>query len=186
MSDEEILQLYLDRDESAIAATRERYNNYLYKVAYQILGDHGDAEECLNDVYLAAWDSVPRNRPGKLATYLGKIARRTAVDMLRKRDAGRRVPSEYIVSVEELAEAIPGGDGPEEALDRDALEAAIREFVHGLPTEQKRMFIGRYFYFDPLREVAAYCGVRESKAKSMLFRLRKRLKEYLETEGFMV
>ena len=116
---------------------------------------------------------------------------RDSGDVLRNPVDGQPVlvaESEAVRSLlpEAAAAIIMGGDGPEEALDRDALEAAIREFVYGLPTEQKRMFIGRYFYFDPLREVAAYCGVRESKAKSMLFRLRKRLKEYLETEGFMV
>ncbi len=186
MSDEEIVALFLARDERAVAETQSKYRRYLQKIAYQILGCEEDAEECLNDVYLAAWDTIAENRPERLSTYLGKITRRKAIDRLRKRSADRRIPSEYLSSVDELAEVLPGDSDPEEELAREQLQCRIAEFVHGLPAEQKRLFIGRYYYFDSLKEVASYCGMGESKAKSMLFRVRGKLREHLEKEGYTI
>ena len=186
MSDEEIVGLFLAKDETAITKTQDKYRRYLHKIAVQILGSEEDAEECVNDVYLVAWNTIADNRPEKLSTYLGKITRRRAIDMLRKRSADKRIPSEFYSSVDELAEVLPGGSNPEEELAGEQLEHLIAEFVHGLPAEQKRLFVGRYYYFHSLKEVASYCGMRESKAKSMLFRIRCRLKEYLEKEGYTV
>lgn len=186
MSDEEIVRMYLAKDERAITETQDKYRRYLQKIAFQILGSEEDAEECINDVYLVAWNTIAFNRPERLSTYLAKITRCRAIDMLRKRSADKRIPSEFFASVDELAEVLPGGNNPEEELAGEQLERLIAGFVHGLPAEQKRLFIGRYYYFDSLKEVASYCGMREGKAKSMLFRIRCRLKEHLEKEGYTV
>lgn len=184
MSDEEIIDLYLKRDEHAISATKDKYHNYLYKIAYQILGSHEDAEECLNDTYLSVWNSETLDRESSLMAFLIKLARRTCIDVLRKRNSQKRIPSECVTSIDELADSISGGYSPEKVYDSKLLNIAIGKFVSTLPHIQRNLFIGRYYYFDPLKDVAEYNGITESKAKSMLFRIRKKLKKYLVKEGF--
>ena len=184
MTDNELVQAYLAGDESAVTATKEKYRHYLYKISFQILGDNEDVEECMNDVYLAAWKSIPQDKPEMLLPYLRKITRRISIDKLRMRSSKKRIPSEYLTSIEELNDTIPSDHTPESEVEAEALNEAIRRFAATLSAEERRLFIGRYYFFDPLKEVAQYCGISESKAKSSLFRLRKRLKEFLKEEGF--
>lgn len=184
MKDAQIVELYWSRSEDAIAVTKERYQGYLMKIAMQILENEEDAEECVNDTYLAAWNSMPDHRPETLSTYLGKITRQTAIDLWRRKNRQKRANSEYTLSLEELEEVLPGGSTPEKELDATLLSQAINRFLRTLPAETRRLFLGRYFYCDPLKEVASYCGMKEAKAKSTLFRTRKNLKRFLEKEGF--
>ena len=184
MSGEEIVDLYLKRDEHAISATKEKYYNYLYKIAYQILESHEDAEECLDDTFLSVWNSETLNREESLMAFLIKLTRRTCIDALRKRNSQKRIPSECITSIDELADSISGGYSPDKIYDGKMLNTAIGKFVSKLPKLQRNLFIGRYCYFDPLKDVAEYNGITESKAKSMLFRIRKKIKKYLIKEGF--
>ena len=186
MSDEEIIGLYLKKDERAISETKNRYYNYLYKIAYQILGSHEDAEECLDDTFLSVWNSETLDSEGSLMAYLIKLTRRTCIGVLRKRNSQKRVPSECITSLDELADSISGGYSPDKVYDSKMLNNAIGKFVSKLPRDQRNLFIGRYYYFDPLKDVAEYNGISESKAKSVLFRIRKKLRKYLEKEGFEV
>ena len=184
MSDEEILKLYLNRDENAIAATKEKYYHYLYKIAYQILGSHEDAEECLNDTLLALWNCDSAITGAKLKTYLIKLVRSISIDRLRVKTSQKRIPSEFICSLDEMDDMVSGGFSPEDEYEGKMLEAAIGKFVSTLSKEQRALFIGRYYYFDSLADVARYCGISEGKAKITLFRLRKKLKKYLEKEGY--
>ena len=184
MKDAQIVELYWNRSEEAIAETKERYHGYLMKIARQILGNEEDAEECVNDTYLAAWNSMPDHRPEMLSTYLGKITRQTAIDLWRKKNRQKRASSEYALSLEELEDMFSGGSTPEKELDAAILTQAINRFLRTLPADARNLFLGRYYYCDPLKEVAAYCGMKEAKAKSTLFRIRKNLKSFLEKEGF--
>ena len=184
MPDEEIIELYLKKDEKAIAATKEKYYNYLYKIAYQILGNHEDAEECLDDTFLSVWDFETFKRESSLMALLIKITRRTCIDVLRKRNSQKRIPSECMISIDELADSISGGYSPDKVYDSKMLNRAIGKFVSTLPRDQRNLFIGRYYYYDPLKDIAEYNGITESKAKSMLFRIRKKLRKYLAKEGF--
>ncbi len=102
MSDNELLELYLKGDESAISETKKKYHNYLHKICYQILGVNEDIDECLNDTYFAAWKSIPSDKPTDIHSYLRKIARQKSIDILRKRIAGKRVDSEYCLSIDEV------------------------------------------------------------------------------------
>ncbi len=185
MEDEKIVALYWQRDESAIQETKDKYGLYLSKIAYNILCSSQDSEESVNDTYLAAWDSLPPHKPSKLSTYLGKITRRISIDVFRKKNRDKRQASEYALSLTELKDCIPAKEGaPEHALEIQLLANAIQDFLRLISEDARNLFIGRYYFLDPLREVARYCGMSESKAKSMLFRTRCSLKSYLEKEGF--
>ena len=184
MKDSEIVDMYWNRNEDALRQTQSKYGAYLSKVAYNILADFEDCKECVNDTYMAAWNSMPSHRPGNLATYLGKITRQITIDRFRRKHRAKRYASEYALSLEELGDSFSDQTTPEQELDARLLDEAINRFVHELPDDARNTFIGRYYFFDSLKDVAAYCGMSESKAKSLLYRTRQSLKAYLAKEGF--
>lgn len=184
MPDEEIVQLYWDRDERAIALTENKYQRYLFKIAYQVLADQQDSMESVNDTYLAAWNSIPPHRPKLLSTYLGKLTRRISIDLFRKKNRQKRIGSEYTLSLSELEECLTDHHSIDEHLQGCLLADAVNRFVRNLSGQDRALFIGRYYFMDPLKEVAKYCSMKESAAKSRLFRIRGWLKNYLKEEGF--
>ena len=184
MNDAEIVALFWDRNEAAIQYTQQKYGAYLSKAAYNILSDFEDSRECVNETYLKAWNSIPPHRPGILSTYLGKIVRHLSIDMYRRKNSLKRYASEYSVSLDELGDSFTDGTTPEQVLDDRQLDDAINRFLHTLSDDERNTFIGRYYFFDPLKEVARYCSMSEAKAKSMLYRTRQKLKAYLVKEGF--
>lgn len=184
MKDEQIVALYWDRNEDAIRETSRKYGAYLAKIAYNILSDLEDSKECVNDTYLKAWNSMPTHKPGVLSSYLGKIARQGSIDMLRKKHTLKRYASEYTLSLSELGDSFPDGGDTEREMDAALLDEAINTFLRALPEDARNTFIGRYYFFDSLKDVAGYCGMSEAKAKSMLYRTRQKLKAYLVKEGF--
>lgn len=183
MQDEEIIKLYLQRSEKAIKETESVYGRYLVKIACNILSDIEDSMETVNDVYLAAWNSIPPHRPVFLSTYLAKLTRRIAIDRLRMRCRAKRCSNEFTVSLTELDDCLSAGNTTEQNVDEHLLSQAINRYLSGLSQLKRDVFIGRYFYADSIRDIAAYCGISESKTKTMLFRVRKRLREYLIQEG---
>ena len=184
MIDAEIVALYWDRNEDAICETQQKYGAYLAKISYNILSDFEDSSECVNDTYLKAWNSMPDHRPCNLATYLGKITRQVSIDVFRKKSSAKRYASEYAISLDELNDSFTDGTLPEQALDVKILDEAVRRFLRALSDDERNTFIGRYYFFDSLKNVAAYCGMSEAKVKSMLYRTRQRLKAFLVEEGF--
>ena len=185
MEDAQIVSLYWDRDESAIRETETKYGRYLTKIACNILNDVEDSRESVNDTYLAAWDSIPPHRPGILSAYLAKLTRRISIDRFRYSTRDKRMGSEYALSLEELGDCVCGGDTTQEAVNEKLLADAIGIYLRLLPEDARTAFVGRYYFLDPLKEVAAYCGMSESKAKSLLYRTRVGLKEYLQKEGYL-
>lgn len=186
MRDEEIVALYWDRDENAIRATEKQYGPYLYKIAYNVLTNREDSEESVNDTYWKAWESMPPHKPGVLATYLGKITRQLSIDRYRKRSSKKRWGSQYALSLSELDECVSGGNDTEQSVDMALLGKSINSFLDTLSPEARCTFVGRYYYMDSLREVAAYYDMSESKVKSLLHRTRIGLKTHLKQEGFDV
>ena len=186
MEDEQIVALYWQRDEAAIEETDAKYNRYLTKIACNILSDAEDSRESVNDTYLAAWNSMPPHRPGVLSTYLGKITRQLSIDRFRYRNRDKRRQSEYALSLEELGDCVSGGNTTEEIVNVKLLADTIGIFLRLQSEEVRNAFIGRYYYLDSLREVAAYCNMTESKCKTLLYRTRVALKDYLRKEGFEV
>ena len=186
MQDRDIVNLYWDRNEDAVKQTQQKYGAYLSKVAYNILADFEDSKECVNDTYLAAWNSIPPQKPNVLSSYLAKIIRQLSIDLFRKKNAAKRSASEYAISLEELGDMFSDGRTPEDSLDAKLLDEAINRFVRTLPYDAQRAFVGRYYFFDSLKEIAGYCGMKESKLKSLLYRTRQQLKAQLVKEGFDV
>ena len=186
MQDKEIVKLYLSRDESAVTETQNKYDRYLTKIAYNILQDLEDCKESVNDTYLAAWNSIPPQKPAVLSTYLGKLTRRISISLFRRKNADKRQGGEFALSFSEMEDVMEGNMEPEKEMEAQILGELLNKFLRSLKPDERRTFIGRYYYMDSLKEVAAYCGMREGKAKTMLFRTRVKLKEYLREEGFMI
>ena len=186
MEDAEIVTLYLERNEAALTATAEKYGAALRRVAYGILGDAQAAEECENDTYLQAWNSIPPHEPKSyLFPFLGRIIRHIAIDRCRKANAAKRQGAVAELT-KEMEACLPAGGDPAEALDEKALAGAINAFLATLNETQRGVFLRRYWFFDPIGDVAARYGMTKSGVKTMLFRLRERLRAYLRKEGYTV
>ena len=186
MQDEKIVALYLMRDETAIRETEKKYGSYLTKIAHNILADWEDCKECVNTTYFKTWTSIPPHKPSVLSTYLGKITREYAIEIFRTQHRKKRSGSEYELSLSELGECIPAKQSTESQVELMLLTEALNAFLYSLTSEERCVFVGRYYYMDSIKKVSSYYGMSESKVKSMLFRIRNRLKEYLEKEGFCV
>lgn len=185
LEDSQIVKLYWDRDEAAINHTDKKYRRYLSKIAYNILADPEDADESVNDTYLAAWNSMPPHKPDVLSAYLGKLTRRISIDLFRKKNSQKRGCGEYALSLQELEDCITMGDTTQQAIDLQLLTHAIETYLRSLGQEARTIFIGRYYYLDSVKTVASYCRISESKAKILLHRTRQGLREYLQKEGFI-
>ena len=186
MDDEKIIELYWQRDEGAISQSESKYGGLCRRVAANILASRQDCEESVSDTYLAAWDSIPPQRPDSLSAYLSKLVRRISIDHLRRSTAQKRGGTEYALSLSELAGCVSGGVDPEASMEAKRLAKTLSGFLRSLPEQERHLFIGRYYFMDSLKEAARYCGMSESKAKSMLFRIRCRLRECLTEEGSVV
>ena len=182
LPDGEIVALYFDRDEEAIAATDRKYGGYLYTVAYNILHDPQDCEECRNDTYLKAWNTIPPKRPSRLQAYLTKIMRCISVDRYRERTRQKRVPSELTSSLDELSDSLASDFEREQ--ESEALRRCMEEFLEALPRRRRLIFVCRYYCADPPERIAAMLGVTVSAVYKELGKIRNSLREHLEKEGF--
>lgn len=186
MDDEEIIALYQSRDENAIRQTEKKYSGYLTKIALNILGSREDGEECVNDTYFKAWNTIPPNIPAKLRFYLGKITRELSIDRLRRKTSRKRGGTEYELSLDELADCAGSGDTAEEAAELSLLTGLIEEFLRSCRGDERDMFVCRYYFCDSLKEIAENFGVSVSKVKNTLFGVRTKLKKHLESEGYVL
>ena len=183
MNDAEIVALYLARDESAISHTADRYGSRLQALANGILEDAPAAEECVNDTYLAAWNSIPPNEPRDyLYAFLARIARHRSIDRCRARNREKRRTD---VLTAELSECVAGPDRAEDRLNEKELAAAVSAFLRTLPKEKRYLFLRRYWYCDCVAEISKRMGWGESRVKTALHRLRAALREHLRKEGFL-
>lgn len=183
MQDEMIVELYWKRNERAIHETAAKYEKYLMKIADNILHNTEDSEESVNDTYLKAWNSIPPHRPAVLSVYLGKITRENSIDMFRKRNRDKRRASEYTVSLAELGECVPCTSDTQSEAELGFVADIINEFLRTLPPTARNVFLCRYYYMEPIKEIAQQSGMSESKVKSVLHRSRQKLKKLLEKEG---
>lgn len=183
MDDKQIVDLYWERSEKAINETAVKYGGYCYSVANNILNNRADAEECVNDTYLSAWNSMPPHRPSVLSTFLGKITRRLSIDKWRKSGAEKRGGGQTAVVLDELTECIPDKNNVEQTVETQILSEAVNSFIKELPDREQQVFLCRYWYMDSVEAIAAEFGFSESKVKSMLYRTRQKLRARLEKEG---
>ena len=183
MEDREIVSLFWQRDERALDAAAAKYGGYCRTIARNILPDARDAEECLGDTWLHAWNSIPPHRPESLAGFLAKLTRCAALKKWRDARAQKRGGGEADLAYEELSDCIPDRRSVDEALELQELAGRIRRFLDALPATERRVFLCRYWYLDSIAAIAAQFGFSESKVKSMLHRCRARLRDTLKKEG---
>lgn len=186
MKDHEIVELYWRRDEQAIPATAKKYGRYCAAIARNILDSPEDAEECLNDTYLRAWNSMPPHRPAILSAFLGKITRNLCLNRCRHAAAAKRGGGAAALALEELAECVSGQDSTESEQERRELVEAINAFLGSLPAQKRKIFLCRYWYFHTTAQIAGLYGRTEGSVAVLLSRLRKQLKQYLEERGFIL
>lgn len=184
MDDAKIVQLFFDRDEQAIPETAKKYGNYCNAIARNILGSHEDAEECVNDAYLNAWNAIPPHRPQMLSTFLGKIVRNLAFNTCKRNTAEKRGGGELPAVLDELAGCVSGKDDVEQAYTRKEMISAINDFLTKLPVRKRNMFICRYWYADSIAEIADRYGISYSAAAMTLNRLRTQLHDDLTERGY--
>jgi RNA polymerase sigma-70 factor (ECF subfamily) len=184
MDDRTIVQLYWDRDEQAIPATVDKYGSYCTAIAKNILGSKEDAEECVNDTYLHAWNAMPPHRPSVLSTFLGKITRNLSFNRYRHNTADKRGGGELPAVLDELTECVSGQDDTEQALNRQELVKAINDFLDALPPAKRSIFLCRYWYTDSISDIAHRHGMKEGAVSMTLSRLRASLHDYLLERGF--
>ncbi len=186
MDDSKIVELYLSRNESAISHTAQKYGAKLRKIADNILHNKASAEECENDTYLEAWGLIPPNEPKSyLFAFLGKITRHLAIDECRKNTSLKR-RAFFCELTQEMEECIPGRSNVEGDMEADSLSQAISSFLGDCSEEQRNVFVRRYWFFDTISEICRRYGFSQSKVKTMLYRMREGLRDYLEKEGYMI
>ena len=183
MDDGKIVDLYWARNEKAITESQRKYGRMLSSLSYSLLSSYEDAEECVNDTYLDAWNAMPEARPEFLGAFLSKITRRISVDRFRAKHRERRGGMNEIVS--ELDECIPSEDRVERQYENMLLRDEINDFLYSQPKEKRVMFVLRYFYSKSVSEIARQISVGESKVKTTLFRMRKELQERLEEKELL-
>lgn len=183
VEDEEIIRLYWNRSEDAVAATSEKYGAYCTAVALRILGLIQDAEECVSDTWLRAWNAIPPERPSRLRLWLGRITRNLSVDRLKGMRAAKRGGGEGALLLGELEECIPSASRVENEVDDARLTALLNEFLRAQRPDRRAAFVLRYYCAQPVAAVAKQLSMNENTAATVLFRMRKALRAYLEHEG---
>ena len=185
MEDDQIVALYWSRSEEAILQTQKKYDSYCMGISGRILSNREDARECVNDTYLAAWNSIPPQRPAILSTFLGKLTRRISIDRWRAQTADKRGGSTVTVALEELEATIPALSTVESAYDARELTRYLNLFLKNQNREDRYLFMRRYWYGDRISVIAENLNITPHKASVRLFRLRQKLQEYLKKEGMI-
>lgn len=184
MTDSDIIELYMRRDERAIAATQNIYGKYCEKIARNILGDEQEARECVNDTYLKAWENIPPERPQIFAAYLAKITRNNALSRYRRNTAEKRGRGTVPLILDELSEIVSDGSTVEKTAENREIIAEINRFLETLPEKNRRIFVLRYICCESVKSIADRFGMRENNVSVNLNRTKKQLRQHLSKEGY--
>ncbi len=184
MDDLQIVELYWQRNEKAITETDSKYGAYCFVIAHNILHNKEDSDECVNDTWLNAWNAMPPQRPGKLRMFLAKITRNLSFNRYNASRAEKRGGGEIPLVLEELAECLASETDVENDLMTKELGESIRLFVKALPERDAGIFLRRYFFTEPVSEIAERFGMTENNVMVILHRVRKKLKAHLIKEGY--
>lgn len=182
--DQMIVALFYARDEAALAQAQQKYDAYCYYIAKQILDSHQDAEECVNDAWRRAWETIPPQNPTELSSYLGMLTRSLALDRLKQRNAQKRGGGQVPLVLDELQECIGEADAQDE--QSEVIRQALDSFLATLPERTRMIFMRRYWYTDAVATIARDYGMRESHVSTILSRARKKLQQYLRGVGIDV
>ena len=183
MEDTQIIELYFARSEDAITQTANKYGAYLRMIAGSVLSSREDRDECVQDTYLRTWETIPPERPRILRAWLGCLTRTISIDRWRAEHAGKRGGKEFALSYEELGECIPSPDDTDSVADRAVLTDALERFLAARRQVDRKIFLQRYWYFRPIKQIARDCEMAEGSVKASLHRSRQALRKLLEEEG---
>lgn len=185
MEDEKIIGLYWNRKDEAILETSTKYGKLCFFIANNILASHEDSEECVNDTYLGVWNAIPDQRPSRFSVFVSRITRNLALKKYEYLHAAKRNP-DAVCSFEELDECVSGKESVENELENRLIEQTVDAFLWQQEEEKRNIFIRRYWYFESIENICKRTGYSQSKIKSLLFNMRKKLRDYLESEGIEV
>ena len=180
MEDKEIIKLFTERSENAVEATQRKYGAYCNTIAFNILGDAQDAEECVSDSLFKTWNAIPPAKPASLRSFVGRITRNIALDRYESRSAEKRGGGQLALALDELTESIPAP----EAQAPGEITAILNAFLAGLGRDERIIFVRRYWYGDSLARIAELYSMNEKTVATYLFRTREKLRVYLRKEGF--
>lgn len=184
LEDDKIIELFWNRSEQALEETKKKYCNYCHTIAFGILRCSEDAEECVNESLMSIWNAIPPARPAVLRTFLGKITRNISLNLLEKKNAKKRGANHISLAMSELEECVSCSDPqPGQHIEDEVITQAVNNFLRKLKSEQQKVFVRRYWYANSIEEIACDYNLSQSKVKSILFRLRKKLKAEMEKEG---
>ena len=184
MEDSKFVELYWQKNENAIKETNSKYGAYCFSIADNILHNKEDSEECVNDTWLNAWNAMPPQKPTKLQMFLAKITRNLSFNCFNARSAEKRGGGEIVLVLDELAECLAGESDVTSEYEAKELGQCIRRFVRSLPERDSNVFVRRYFFTEPVAEIAKKYGLTENNVMVILSRTRTKLKTYLIKEGF--
>lgn len=185
MEDSQIVELYWQKNADAISETAKKYGAYCFTIAESILHNTEDSEECVNDTWLHAWNAIPPQKPDVLRTFLAKITRNLSLDRYSARNAEKRGGGEIALVLDELGECLGGGADTEAAYEAKELQQCIRHFVRTLPERDGNVLVRRYFFAEPVADIAKRYGLSENNVMVILSRTRKKLKAHLLKEGYL-
>lgn len=185
MEDDQIVELYWERDESAIKESEIKYGTYCHNIAYNILNNNEDSEECVNDTWNKAWNSIPPHRPSNLKMFLAKITRNIAFNMFNTRKRPKHSSGEINLVLDELAECIAGESDVENEYMAKELGEVVERFVRELSKREANVFLRRYFFTEPVQVISERYGISENNVMVILSRTRRKLKKKLIKEGFI-
>lgn len=184
LSDEEIIELYWQRQEKAISETDKKYGKYLFTIAFNILRDDLDCEECVNDTYLGAWNAIPPTRPTVFQVFLSRITRNVALDKYRRSSAAKRIPSEMIKSLDEFDECMVYSMSAEEEYLIGEIGRILNDYLHTLSARDEYIFVCRYYYSDTISDIAKAVDVSSDTVSRALAKMRNEIKDLLVKEGY--
>ena len=185
MKDEQIIDLFWERSETAISETEKKYGRYCHYISYQILNNDSDAEEIVNDTYLKTWNTIPPKRPDSLKSYVGMISRQLSLNRYEQEHTQKR-SGQVALAIEELSECIPDQKSVGSLANEIALKDLLNEFIWSLPELTQKIFVRRYWYAASIAEISDEYSMKESSVTVLLLRTRKKLKKHLSKGGFEV
>ena len=186
LNDEQIIDLYFAREERAIVETDKKYSGYLHTVAYNILANEQDAEECLQDTYLSTWNAIPPKRPSVFHAFLAKITRNHSLNRYEMKQSKRRVPGEAICPMDEVQDFLPDPNGPDDDMLADAVKRVVAQYLQDTTARRMYVFVSRFFYSYTIAQIAARLGCSTSLVNKELATIKQELRECFAKEGIDV
>ncbi|MDE6728583.1 MAG: sigma-70 family RNA polymerase sigma factor [Oscillospiraceae bacterium] len=184
MTDSEIIELYNQRDERAVAETQTAYGRYCEKIAHNILGDRQEAQDCVNETLMKAWESIPPARPRIFSAYLAAITRNNAILRYRRETAAKRGSSSVPLILDDFADVIPNGSSVEQTAEHREMLAEINRYLGSLPEVNRTIFALRFFCFEDIPDIADRLGLGKKAVSAILYRTKKQIRKHLEKEGY--